>query len=113
MLSTTTDAIKAIVSADVTMTSEQKRELVGLVRDFREGRTARGESAPAGSGRCVLYKDAAKRLGCSVSMIRYMRRNGQLVGVAFSGANCHGVTEESLERHLRRRAAGRKEDSGK
>ena len=93
MLSNTVDAIKSVLAIDPTLTDDTRREVVEMVRGVGSG--AKREAAPAPAV-CVVYEEAARRLGCSKDMVRYLRRRGKLVGVSYTGRNCHGVTEESL-----------------
>lgn len=94
MLTNTTDAIKSIVAIDPTMDDAARRDFMALVRGFRDGKQpAENKPQPAV---CVVYEEAARRLGCSKDMVRYLRRKGRLDGVTYSGVNCHGVTEASL-----------------
>ena len=99
MLTNTADAIKSIIAIDPTMNDTTRRGFMSLVRDFRDGKNQDNSPVPAV---CVVYEEAAKRLGCSKDMVRYLRRKGKLVGVTYGGTNCHGVTEASLNAFINR-----------
>lgn len=104
MLEKTIDVIGSVVEIDQTMTEETRRGFMEMVRSFKDGKTKDDSPAPAV---CVVYAEAAKRLGCSKDMVRYLRRKGKLVGVTYGGTNHHGVTEESLNAFINRnRRAG-------
>lgn len=96
MLEMTENLIRNILATDATMDETAKADFMGLVSRYRQGTTT-AEPLPA---KCVSYDEAAKRLGCSPHMVRYMRRKRILVGVRFAGTRFHGVTEESLAAHI-------------
>lgn len=89
MLEVTKNLIRGVLDTDSTMDGKAKGCFMQMVSDF--------SGSP---DRCVTNKEAARRLGCSVDMVRYMRRKGLLDGVRFSGERYRGVTEESLSAHI-------------
>lgn len=96
MLDATVNLIQGVLATDATMDDCARKDFMGLVHGFRNG----GGPKEAPPTRCVSYKEAARRLGCSPCMVRYMRKRRILVGVRLAGTRFHGVTEESLSAHI-------------
>lgn len=96
MLDTTVNLIKGVLATDATMDERSRGEFMQVMERFRSGNREAQEAKAPPQARNIPFAEAARRLGCSANMARYLVRKGLLTGVRLSGVRFRGVTEESL-----------------
>lgn len=75
MLSTTVKAVRAIIEADPTCTTRDRRTFLAMLRN---GSVAMLPATPPGEPRLLRRAEAARRLGCSIRLVDRLARDGTL-----------------------------------
>ena len=91
MLPTTIDAVKAVLTADPSVNSDERKALVDMLR--------KGPKQPeAAHDRVLRRPEAARRLGVSVKALDLWKRRGVLVPVIIPGSSrALGFRESDVE----------------
>jgi len=90
MLQTTIDAVRAILSADPSVNSEERKALVEALK--------KGVKAEAKHDRVLRRPEAARRLGVGVKALDLWKRRGVLVPVTIPGSSrALGFRESDVE----------------
>ena len=90
MLPTTIDAVRAILAADPSVNTEERKALVEALRN--------GPRSEAMHDRVLRRPEAAKRLGVGVKALDVWKRRGVLVPVTIPGSSrALGYRESDVE----------------
>ena len=82
MLNTTADAIKSMLKADPSITTEDRNAILAAVRNHGRIETPRNEPTP----QLVTRKQAAAMLGRSTRLIDLLANSGALTRIKLTGA---------------------------
>ena len=84
MLSTTIDAIRAVLRADPSVTPADRASLLSIIRNH--GKAVSVSQIAPQTEMCILRRaDVARRLGCSLRAVDRIAREGILRKVTFPG----------------------------